>query len=172
MRADDTRVRGKTVLLWATCLAVVLWPLGCGYHSVSSYLDHIKTINIPDVVNQSDEFRIGDELTEELRSRFGLKWRTGNDALLVVTILDYDIKPLRFDVNNQPEQWRMTIRVDYEFFDTVKNELIARESDFEYYHDFFTVAGRGEEPQDEETARKLLLEKLADTLFYTLAEQW
>ncbi|MDA1190118.1 MAG: LptE family protein [Candidatus Poribacteria bacterium] len=145
---------------------------GCGYHSVSPYLNHIDTITIVPVTNQTQLFELGDEMTTALQSRFRSKWTTGQDSELEMTLLEYDYEPLRFDVNNQPERWRMYVRVNYRFYDNVENRIITDVEDYEFHYDFWTVTGRGEDPEDEQTARGNLIKEFTDALYYTIAEQW
>lgn len=153
------------------CLFLVT-ASGCGYVSVSNYLEHIKTIRIPPVQNQTILFQLEDEMTTELRSRFNSKWTDGDDAILLVTVHDYEIRPIAYDVNALPERYRMRVVLDYEFRDNVKSKLVDAKRDAEYHRDFYVVTGRGEQPEDEQTARQRLLRDVVDELYYTLAEQW
>jgi hypothetical protein len=157
-----------------TCLALAtaLGLSGCGYHSISSYLDHIDTIFIPRVRNQTTMFELEEEMTSELQRQFGVKWNDGADSRLVTSVFDYKIEPIRYDVNNLPEQYRMSVRVSFEFYDNVKSRLIASEDETEFYHDFYVVSGQGEAPEDEETARSNLVEELVRTLYNRLATRW
>jgi len=153
-------------------LAVGAFAVGCGYVSESAYLKHIRSIRIPPIQNQTILFELEEELTTALRARFQSKWTEGDDAILLVTAHNYEIRPIGYDVNNFPEKYRMVIVLDYEFRDNVRAKLIDAKRDYEYHHDFYVVSGRGEPPEDEVTARKRLLSDLVDELYYTLAEQW
>ena len=148
--------------------------VGCGYQSpaLSSYLKHIETIRIPPVVNQTASFELGDEMTTELQSRFRSKWRAGDDSTLLLTALDYEIRARTYDVNNLPEQYRMSISVQYEFIDNVKRKLIKKENGFQYHRDFYAVEGAPEPMESEEQARAKLIDEIARALYSQLAEQW
>jgi hypothetical protein len=154
------------------CALAVLGAAGCGYVSVSSYLEHIRSVQIPPVVNQTVVFELEQELTDALITRFTRSWSRGSDSTLLVTVHDYGYRPIRYDVNNFPEQYRMTVLIDYEFRDNVRGRVLHRRTDYAFDHDFYVVAGRGETPEDEPTARKRLVEDLADELYHTLAEEW
>ncbi|MEO2006018.1 MAG: LPS assembly lipoprotein LptE [Candidatus Poribacteria bacterium] len=158
--------------IWLALATAALVVTGCGYHSISSYLDHIDTIRIPRVRNQTTLFELEEELTGELLRQFGVQWNDGNDSLLAVSIFDYTIDPLRYDINNLPEQYRMSLRVSYEFHDNVRNRLIASEDEYDFYRDFYVVTGRGEAPEDELTARANLLDELVQSLYNKLATRW
>ncbi len=151
----------------ATCIVV-----GCGYHSISNYLPHIDSVRIPPVVNVTVLVEIEDELTTRFQERFRVKWNSGDDSLLRLWAHDYWIQPRQYDVNNLPEQYRMSVQVDYQFWDNVRQRMIREAQDQEFHRDFYVVTGHGEEPEDEETARANLFDDLVDTLYYTLAEQW
>ena len=99
--------------LTALALLATLGLSGCGYHSKSAYLEHISTIRIPRVRNQTTIFELEEEMTSELQRQFGVQWNDGNDCRLDIAISDYRIEPLRYDVNNLPEQYRMSLRTTY-----------------------------------------------------------
>ena len=153
-------------------LSVGVLAVGCGYVSESAYLKHIRTVRVPPVQNQTILFELEDELTAALRTRFQSRWTDGDDAILLVTAHNYDIRPIGYDINNFPEKYRMLVVLDYEFRDNVKAKLVDAKRDYEYHHDFYVVSGRGEPPEDEAAARKRLLSDLVDELYYNLAEQW
>ena len=161
-------IRAASLLLAAAVCA------GCGYQSpaLSSYLKHIRTIRIPPIVNQTASFELGDEMTDELQTRFGSKWNSGDDSTLLLTALDYEIRARTFDVNNLPEQYRMSISVQYEFIDNVKRKVIAKEDGFQYHRDFYAVQGAPEPMETEEEARAKLIDEIARNLYSQLAEQW
>ncbi|HIE27372.1 TPA: hypothetical protein EYP66_08815 [Candidatus Poribacteria bacterium] len=146
----------------------------CGYFSTSNYLPHIDTINIPLVTVETPEVDIGfdEQVTQALRDKFRSKWQEGGDSVLTMTIKDYRIDPISFDANNQPEQFRMRLFLDYNFYDNKKNKIIDAKKDYVQTHDFFIVSVRGEEPETKEFAIEKLIEELSDELYNSLAEQW
>ena len=159
--------------------ALILGVLGCGYVSTSDYLSHIKTITISPIEIQDPDFTFDvsnnphDEIIRSaLIDRFNQKWRDGNDAQLDIIILDYDLRPYSYDANNQPEQLRMSLEIEYEFRDLVQNKIIDRRDSYFQIHDFYIVAGHGEPPETREEAQKLLIQELVDDFYSTLAEQW
>ncbi len=164
--------RGLLILTW--------FVLGCGYVSTSSYLEHIKTVQIAPVQIEDSDItydiqsdRPYDEvLQENLTKRFTRKWRTGNDALLEVTILDYDLREIDFGATNQAEKLRMSLQVDYRFIDRVNDKIIDQDDSYFQVFDFFIVSGRDEEPRTIPQARTEIFEELVDDLFQQLAEQW
>ena len=160
-------------------LILILVVSGCGYVSTSDYLSHIKTITISPIEIQDPDFTFNtannahDEIIRNaLIDRFNQKWRDGNDARLDIIILDYDLRPYSYDANNQPEQLRMSLEIEYEFRDQKQNKIIDRRDSYFQIHDFYIVSGQGEPPETLEEAQKRLVDELVDDFYSTLAEQW
>ena len=170
----------RTAYLHRGLLILTCFVLGCGYVSTSSYLEHIKTVQIAPVQIEDSDItydiqsdRPYDEvLQEKLTKRFTRKWRTGNDALLEVTILDYDLREIDFGATNQAEKLRMSLQVDYRFIDRVNDKIIDQDDSYFQVFDFFIVSGRDEEPRTVLQARTEIFEEFVDDLFQQLAEQW
>lgn len=162
------------------CVLILIFVfLGCGYVSTSDYLNHIKTITISPIEIQDPDFTFdasGNPYDEVIRNalidRFNQKWRDGNDAQLDVIILDYYLEPYRYDANNQPEQFRMSLEIEYEFRDRNQNKVIDRRDNYLQIHDFYVVSGQGEPPETREEAQQRLIQELVDDFYSTLAEQW
>lgn len=160
-------------------LILILVISGCGYVSTSDYLNHIKSITISPIEIQDPDFTFDtsgnphDEIIRDaLIDRFNQKWRDGNDSQLDVIILDYHLEPYRYDANNQPEQFRMSLEIEYEFRDRVQGKIIDRRDSYFQIHDFYVVSGQGEPPETREEAQKRLIQELVDDFYSTLAEQW
>ena len=175
-------VRFAVILRNALSLGVsmlIFVVLGCGYVSTSDYLNHIKTITISPIEIQDPDFTFDtggnphDEIIRTaLTNRFNQKWRDGSDARLDIIILDYDLRPYSYDANNQPEQFRMSLEIEYEFRDQKQNKIIDRRDNYVQIHDFYVVQGLGEPPETLEEAQKRLVDELVDDFYSTLAEQW
>ena len=160
-------------------LMLTFFVSGCGYVSTSDYLSHIKTITISPIEIQDPDFTFDtannphDEIIREaLINRFNQKWRDGNDSRLDIIILDYHLEPFRYDANNQPEQLRMSLEIEYEFRDQKQNKIIDRRDSYVQIHDFYIVQGLGEPPETRAEAQKRLIDELVDDFYSTLAEQW
>ena len=170
----------RTVFLFRCFPVLMCLVLGCGYVSTSSYLEHIKTVQIAPVQIEDSDItydiqsdRPYDEiLQEKLTERFTRKWRDGNDAVLEVRILDYDLREVDFGATNQAEKLRMSLQVDYRFLDRVNNKIIDQDESYFQVFDFFIVSGRDEEPRTVLQARAEIIDELVDDLFQLLAEQW
>ncbi len=153
---------------------------GCGYVSTSSYLEHIKTINIPPIEIQDADIaydnvsqRPFDEVIhDKITQRFNRKWNDGNDSELTIKIQDYDIKEHGFGPSGNVEMLRMSLQVEYQFLDKVRNNLIERRDNHVQIHDFYVVDNRGEPPETVDQAKNLIIDELIEDLYNQLAEQW
>ena len=171
----------KDSIVLSFCFLVLFSAvIGCGYVSTSSYLEHIDSINIrPVEVNHADiaydnvSQRPFDEIIhEKLTERFNRKWNDGNDSELIIKIQDYDIKEHGFGPSGNVELVRMSLQVEYQFIDKVRNNLIEKRDNHVQIHDYYVVENRGEPPETTDQAKNLIIEELIEDLYNQLAEQW
>ena len=167
-------------LLSFSLIALFSMVSGCGYVSTSSYLEHIKTINIPpieildaDIAYDNVSQRPFDEVIQEkLTRRFNRKWNDGNDSELTIRIQDYDIKEHGFGPSGNVEMLRMSLQVEYQFLDRVRDNLVEKRDNHVQIHDFYVVENRGEPPETVDQAKILIIDELIEDLYNQLAEQW
>ena len=165
------------ILAALICLGLIS---GCGYVSKSEYLEHIDTIRIAQVDILDADFaydnasqRPYDEIIhEKLTQRFNRKWRDGNDSELTMRIQDFDIREQGYGPQGQVEMVRMTLQVEYEFFDRIRNDMIAQTDNHLQVHDYYIVPDRAEPMETREEAERRLVDELVEDLYTQLAEQW
>lgn len=153
---------------------------GCGYVSKSEYLEHISTIRITPIEILDADFaydntsqRPYDEVIhEKLIERFNRKWRDGNDAEFTMRIQDYNVREHGFGSNGEVELVRMTLQIEYQFIDRVRNQIIEESDNYLHVHDYYIVPNRAEPMESGEQARNLIVEELIEDLYNQLAEQW
>ncbi len=166
------------LLLFVSLLLCIV--CGCGYVSKSSYLAHIETIRVVPVEILDADFaydetsqRPYDEIIhEKLTQRFNRKWRDGNDSQFTLRIQDYNIREHGFGPNGEIEMLRMSLQVEYEFLDRVRNHIIAQSTNHVQIHDFYLVPNRGEPPETVNQAKDLIIDELLEDLYNQFAEQW
>ena len=171
---------GMIALLCFSFLALFSVIAGCGYVSTSSYLEHIRTIRIepieiddPDFTYDNVSQRPYDEVVrEKMIQRFNRKWSDGNDAKFTLRIQNYDIKEHGFGPSGNVELLRMSLQVEYEFVDNVRNNMIAKTDNHVQIHDFYVVENRGEPRETVDQAKTLIIDELIEDLYNQLAEQW
>ena len=172
----------RTKLFYFFCFIFpsILLIAGCGYVSTSSYLEHIDTIRIEpiqildaDIAYDNVSQRPYDEVIhEKLINRFNRKWSDGSDSKFTIRIMDYDIKEQGYGPSGNVEMLRMSLQVEYEFMDNVRNNLIARTDNHLQIHDFYIVENRGEPRETVDQAKTLIIDELIEDLYNQLAEQW
>jgi hypothetical protein len=139
----------------------------------SKSLQHISTISIapieirdPDFAYDNASQRPYDEvIREKLIERFNSKWQSGNDAELIIRIDDYQLKPHGFGPNGNVEVVRMTLQVEYQFIDKIRNKTIEESDNYIQIHDFYIVPNRAEPMRTSEQARSLIVEELVEDLY-------
>lgn len=167
-------------LISVSLLASFFLLTGCGYVSTSSYLEHIETINIPPIEIIDADFaydnvtqRPFDEVIhDKLTQRFNRKWNDGSDCRFTMRIQNYDLIEHGFGPSGNVELLRMSLQVEYEFFDNVRKNVIERRDNHMQIHDFYVVENRGEPPETLDQAKNLIIEELIEDLYNQLAEQW
>ncbi len=170
----------RTLLTLVLPICLNLLIAGCGYVSKSEYLEHIKTIRISPVEILDADFaydttsqRPYDEIIhEKLTQRFNRKWRDGNDSEFTIRIQDYNLIEQGFGPQGEVEMLRMSLQIEYEFLDRVRNNTIAETDNYIQVHDFYIVPNRSEPRETPEQAKNLILDELVEDLYNQLAEQW
>ena len=152
---------------------------GCGYVFKSASLEHINTIRIapieildPDFAYDNASQRPYDEvIREKLTQRFNRKWRNGNDAEFTMRIQDFDIREHSYGSQGKVEMVRMTLQIEYEFLDRVRNNMIVQTDNHLQVHDFYIVDGRAEPPETIEEAKVHIVDEMVEDLYNQFAER-
>ena len=106
---------------------------GCGYALAgrgNSLPDYIRTIGIPQFVNQSTTLELDRVLTDAVRIEFQSRGRyrvvpesAGVDAVLTATIRSLTLVPSAFNENRQATRYLVTIVANVEFRETKENKV-------------------------------------------------
>ena len=165
------------VLVVLICLGLMS---GCGYVSKSEYLEHIDTIRIAPVeifdadfaYDNASQRPYAEVIHEKLTQRFNRKWRDGNDAEFTIRIQDFDIRVQDYGPQGQEEMLRMTLQIEYEFLDRVRNDMIAQTDNHLQVHDYYIIPDGPEPMETRAEAERRLVDELVEDLYNQLAEQW
>ncbi len=157
-------------------LAVMLAACNYTFSGGGGLPDHIKTIYVPPVENNTTQFRLTEPLTQGLldaaRSRLGaqLASEADADAIIRATITRYDDSAINFagveDVGAAVFQRRVTISAQVEIYDTLLDEVIWTGGG---------VSGVGEytpSTETEETGQEIALENLIQKIVDGAQSQW
>ena len=146
---------------------------GCGYKTKSDLLGHIESVTIPPIKNDSTEYALEEDLGKALKQEFSNKgWAEGSDSVFTATIVDYRVDPKRLGQNNQPEQYSIIINLSFVFQDLKRNKIIRNEKNYEKYHDFYVVEGRGKPPETLKEAKDNLLKETSQDIISGIVEEW
>jgi outer membrane lipopolysaccharide assembly protein LptE/RlpB len=116
-------------LLLGMCAALCLFTGGCGYSfSGSSLPGHIKTIAIPNFINESLDSRIGDEMTRGIQesfledNRLKVVRESQADCVLEGRIVKYERRVYSYNASDQPEEYIVAVRIAVVLKDRIKNK--------------------------------------------------
>ncbi|MEO8071217.1 MAG: LPS assembly lipoprotein LptE [Acidobacteriota bacterium] len=130
--------RASDLKTWAIALvalaAVVGSSVGCGYALAgrgNTLPAYVKTIGVPQIVNQSSTPNIDRVLTDAVRSEFQGRGRylvepdaAGTDAVLTATITSVALRPVSFTIDRQATVTEVVVTVNAEFKDLHDNKII------------------------------------------------
>jgi hypothetical protein len=145
---------------------------GCGYKSRSDLLGHIDSITVAPLANETVEYGLEDDLANALRQDFSRHWGEGTNSMFTGAIKIYEILPISWDQNNQPEQYRIIMEMAFVFEDLKRNKVVRNEKNYEKTYDFYVVSDRGEPPETLKDARQKLIDEIAKDIVSSIVEQW
>ena len=160
---------------------LVVSPLvlgGCvyGFSGGGGLPDHIQTVAVPPVENETPQVELTDQLFQSLletvRGRLGAQLASEGqaDAIVRATITGYDDQALNFQARQgqgaEVFQRRVTIRVNVEIYDVTRDQTLWSSS---------SVTGAGEyAPADETDAvgRQVAIQNVIDKIVNGAQSQW
>jgi len=156
----------------ASFLVVSVW--GCGYSSRSKAFEHIDSVTISPIGNETVEYGLEDDLSDAIRQEFSRRssWSEGMDSVFTGAIKTYEILPLSLDQNNQPEQYRLVMEMRFVFEDLKRNKILQNESNYQKIHDFYVVSDRGEPPETLSEAKDKLIQEVAEEVVSSIIDEW
>lgn len=138
--------------------------------------EHIETVAVPPVENETAQVELTDRLyqalLERVRGRLGAQLASEEqaDAIVRATITAYDDQAMNFQARQGQGadvfQRRVTIRVSAEIYDQTRDEVLWSAG---------SVTGQGEYAPDQETdeaGRTLAIENVVDQIVNGAQSQW
>lgn len=184
----------KGLLMLSTlCFLLSTLLLGCGYTTGSLLPASIKTIYIKTFTNRIDITAELDEtsryktyapylevnISKKIIDRFiydgNLRVVSQENADLMLTgeLIDYDRQPLRYDVDDKVEEYRLSLVVRLLLQDLTKKEIMWEETSFIGDTTYFASATTGSVAKSEETAALSdAIEDLARRVVERVVEMW
>lgn len=177
------------LFFWFVPALFLIAIAGCGYTTGSLLPPRLKTIYVDNFKNKID---IGKEVTESTQytlyrpglendvtnavvERFvfdgNLKIAGRDEANLILrgNLVDYRQEALRYDANDDVEEYRIKVTVDMELIDAANNEPLWKEVGF-IGESTYKIKGRF--ATSEDIARKEAIEDLARRIVERAIEGW
>lgn len=177
----------------ATCCSLLVLcgvvVAGCGYSARSGLAGHLRTVYVQPFVNEIDltsltagyqrfpVYRHGMEsdVTKEVVNRFqftGLMRPAGPDhadSRLEGELVEFRRDSLRFDADQQVEEWRLSVVVNVRFYDLHAKILLWEEERLTGDATYFELGANAE---SEVTARDRAVKDLARRVVERVIENW
>ncbi|MFO7769471.1 MAG: LptE family protein [bacterium] len=132
---SGSRPETQRILLRGLLPALLFLLGGCAYSFTSGLPGHIRTIAIPLFANETGEFGVAEEITDQLSTAFvrdgTLRVVTDeNEASSVLhgTVRTYSEEAAGFSREERVERFNITIIVDVRFVDRVEEEVLWESS--------------------------------------------
>lgn len=168
----------QRLLSRASVLVVLLSTGGCvyGFSGGGGLPEHIRTVAVPPVQNETPQVEITDQLyqslLEAMRGRLGAQLASEGqaDAIVRATITGYDDQALNFQAREgqgaEVFQRRVTVRASVEIYDVTRDEMLWSSG---------SVTGAGEYAPEEETdatGRLVAIQNIIDKIVNGAQSQW
>lgn len=154
----------------------LLITTGCGIYtfSGSTLPSHLKSVDIPLFVNNSDEPGVAEKITEVLNDRVRndkllTPVSSGSDATITGRVIDYKDQPYDYTKTDlrkvDVESYEVKVTVEVEFVDNVKDDIIYKGTLTENgIYDFKT--------ENEEIGRERAIQKIVDQVMQNSLQSW
>ncbi|MFH1776389.1 MAG: LptE family protein [Candidatus Omnitrophota bacterium] len=148
---------------------------GCGYTTRPNATPGINKIYVDNFKNKVYESTLDVVLTTAVIHAFindgfyKIVKKEDADAIISGEIINYEASPLRYDENDNAEEYRMTITVDLQFFNLAENNLVWRERSFSGETTYFTT---GAGAKSEQAAKLDAVKDLAQRIIDRTVETW
>ncbi|HDQ25304.1 MAG TPA: hypothetical protein ENN43_00975 [bacterium] len=139
---------------------------------------YIKSVSVPIFVNKTDRFNIEQYVTQKTIDEFindgkvTIKDEREADSIVKCRITKYVITPIRFDVNQVAQEYRLRIYLDIIFFDNMAQKLLWKELNIWEETTYFVTNDLGMPVEDENLGRNRVLDKLASRVVRRVIGGW
>jgi len=149
---------------------------GCGYATKAYFLPaDIKTVYIQTLQNKTDQPNLENELKIKLVEAFqddgNLEVTSSSDAdaILKGTITGYTRQAMRYDNDENIQEYRLTVTVNFEFLKYKSGKSIVQADNFSGDASFYIS---GANVKSESTARAEALENLSRRMLNKIITLW
>jgi hypothetical protein len=188
VNGEEKMKTGKAVLLVTSYLLLVTIT-GCGYTTRSMISNDFRTIYVTPFLNKVDitnetytstKYRVyrpglETDITSSVTNKFlfdgNLKpvKEESADLILKGELIDFRRDPVRYDTNDNVEEYRINLVVNISLWNRKENKLVWQENSFTGYDSYFTS---GPQAKSEDVSVNNALEDLARRIVERAVEQW
>lgn len=167
MKMMAVMVLGFSLAALSACTDVAIRP------GMPSYMSKIA---IPTFQNRTGQPNLENEMTQQFNQDFMVDGRleiTDPDkanALLLGTAVTYQLEPLLMDVHNTPQQYKMRIILYLALKDVKAGKNLWVEEKFEDSTTYYVANNLNVPPENEQDARKRLIQQLSRRLIARVIE--
>ncbi len=168
----------------AVLMCAFLCAAGCGvYEPVEIIPDHLQSIRIEPVRNETSQIGISSDLTQELidefirEGRFTVTSSPDADAILYTTVASYSQIPLSYDENFVVQEYKIAMVANLRFIDNVEKLTLWQEKREGFSGGIeawvnYSVSPEVGITETEEEARERLIENLAQRILQRTVYGW
>lgn len=158
-------------------LGLVVLLAGCSDVALRPGLpEYMSKLSIPILQNRTAQPEIENEITQQLTQDFLVDGRMDlvdsdqANAILQGTITTYLLEPLLLDVHNTPQQYKMIMIISLALKDTQAGKDLWKEDAFTETTTYYVANNLGITPEDEQTARRRLVQQLSKRIVARVIE--
>ncbi len=170
----------QTRSFFAVAFLSLLLFQGCGYHLVgkgSNLPGHIKTIAVPPLKSEVENFDLEQRMTEGITDEFVRRGQykiTSDmkkaDAVLKGTIVDFSTKAISFDSQSRATRYEITVSADVSFRDLKEGTVIWENSNFTFREEYKSSTNLEDYYNREIEAIQKLSQDFAESLVASITQ--
>jgi len=150
---------------------------GCYGFSGSSLPDHVRTLAVPVLTNETLEVEVNQELTEALTEKFVQDNRLrvvqrDADAILSGAITGYEERVFGFNSEQQATEYLVVVTVNLALRDRIRNKDLWKEDAMRGVGSYFVGAAGGGVPSTQVEARALAIKQIVDLVQSRTFDGW
>ncbi len=168
----------KRMKLLSVCLGAVFIASCASYTPNVNLPSDIKTAAVPIFVNKTDRYEMEQYITQKTLDEFlkdgkvSIADEKTADAIIKCRLKKYVLTPVRFDVNQIPQEYLLRIYMDIYFFDNRAQRLLWKDENLWEETRYYVVNDIGMPVEDETIGRNRVLDKLASRVLRRVVYGW
>ena len=165
------------IIRWIIVLISLPGIFGCSYSLRMNQYPHLRNVFIMPIENRTGELDIDEDLRNTLLTSFQQDGRLrivyeDPDSIIECEILDYESKIFGFDIEQNVEEYMVTIIFDLTFTDLLRNEVIWENSSIRISERYYPRSPQDVQITTEQGAQEKIFENLFNLIIRNTLESW